>query len=83
MFTVVVFGVSGVFSVTDLFRNSSVRVCCLGNTAYRKEIYHDVNHTQKHGPRRWKIRSIPLRCGALDDCCESLGGTSVPTITSN
>ena len=38
-----------VFSVRPtFFCSSGVSVCCSGNASSRKEIYHGVNHTQKH-----------------------------------
>ena len=49
VFASVFFVVSSVFSATDLFCSSSVSVCCSGNAASRKEIYHVVRHTQEHG----------------------------------
>ena len=49
-----------VFSATDLFCTSGVSVSCLGNAASRKEIYHAVNHTQKHGREVFTPKLIAL-----------------------
>ena len=51
----------GVFSATDLFCTSGVSVSCLGNAASRKEIYHAVNHTQKHGREVFTPKLIALK----------------------
>ena len=68
------------FSATVFFCTSDVSVSCLGNAASRKEIYHGVNHTQKHGREVFTPKLIafePIRKRTKNRCAyypdQSLG----------
>ena len=59
-----VFSVFSAFSVTNFFCTTDVSASCSGNDASGKEIYHRVNHAQKHGREVFTQKSIafePIR----------------------
>lgn len=58
------FSVFSAFSVTNFFCTTDVSASCSGNEASGKEIYHGVNHAQKHGREVFTQKSIafePIR----------------------